>query len=466
MQQRRGSTYWGSVNDYDLFLVDENGNVLEGSTDIQYSTQDPIEFISKEDSEARGKMDIHAITGALTKALARYSEIQNTERYKSLPESVRENTIAGELSQDIRTLLVAQPELGADWIVNTGLVATCFAPALVREGLTRGAAGAVEWLQKVLSTQKARGLNVQALYGIRVASATSLTDAISLVPLDELPDSRQKQGLLERPSFAPYHPPPFYAFTLPSAALIVPGEVKLFFVKSNTADVQQPNARVDWKAQFEDIRHCLAISHREPIVPGPSWFQYDDSDLEAAALVTSVASFPHQEVVPMLTPEPDEIDLRQAAEIVRAYYALDQAARRKVRTAIKRVHLAFIRSSPAEKALELSIALETLLIDSDLPGELTFKISLRAALLTADDIKTRATNRAMIRAAYTLRNKLVHSGQSLNEVKMKGEGRMPSRDVAKQATAITISVIQSMLTAGRSPDWSDVELSPKGTSMG
>ena len=407
-------------------------------------------------------MDINAITDALTKALARYSEIQNTDHYKSLPASVREEKIAGELSRDIGTLLAAQPEFEEDRIDNTGLAYAFFAPALVREGRSRGATAAVEWLQKILSTKKVRGFQVQALYGIRVASVTSLVDEINLVPLDAVPDSRQKQGLLERPSLGPYHPPPFYWISSPSAALIVPVEIKPFFVKSNTAEAQESPARVDWKARFGDIRHCLAIRHGEPIVPGPSWFQYEDSDFEAAAIVTGVASFSHQEVVTMLTPEPGEMDLGQAAEIVRSYYALDEVTRRKVRTAMERVHLAFIRSSPEDKALELSIALETLLMDSR--GAISFKISLRAALLTAEDIKTRATNRAVVHATYTLRNQLVHSGKSKSEVKVKGEGQVPSRDVAKRATAITINVIQSVLTAGKLPDWSDVELSLQVTS--
>ena len=65
-------------------------------------------------------MDINAITVALTKALTRYSEIQNTDRYKSLSASVREETISRELSGDIGKLLAAQPEFGAD-----GLVSVC-----------------------------------------------------------------------------------------------------------------------------------------------------------------------------------------------------------------------------------------------------------------------------------------------------------------------------------------------------
>ena len=183
------------------------------------------------------------------KALARYSEIQNTAHYKSLPASVREEKIAGELSRDIGTLLAAQPEFEADRMDNTGLASAFFAPALVREGRSRGAIAAVEWLQKILSTKKVRGFQVQALYGIRVASVTSLVDEINLVPLDAVPDSCQKQGLLERPSLGPYHPPPFYWISSPSAALIVPVEIKPFFVKSNTAEAQDPPARVDWESQ-------------------------------------------------------------------------------------------------------------------------------------------------------------------------------------------------------------------------
>ena len=162
--------------------------------------------------------------------------------------------------------------------------------------------------------------------------------------------------------------------------------------------------------------------------------------------------------------EQGEIDSEQARAIVCAYYALNEGARQRVRTAMERVHLAFIRSSAADKTLELAIALETLLVDS--PGENTFKISLRAALLTAEDINSRATNRAIIRAAYKLRSALMHRGQSGTEVNVHGEGKVPSTDVAERATVIAIDVIRSVLTAGKLPDWSDVELSPRGSSMG
>ena len=410
-------------------------------------------------------MDITALTSALTKTLARYSEAQDTDRLKRLPRDIGEAVIAHELSRDIETLLAAQPEFRTNRMVNSpngrmGFACRFVAPMLVCEGRRRGAGAAVEWLTKVLSTKKARGFVVQALRGIRVASVTSLVDDIDLVPFDALPDSRQKQGLSVS-SHAPHQAIPIYAFELPSAALVVPIEIEPFLVESDKADTPRPGRRAESRVRFEDIRHCLALVNRAPIVSGPSWFHYEDSDLEAAVL-GSATSFSHQEVVPQSISDQGEIDAEQARATVCAYFALDEGARQRVRTALERVHLAFIRSVPADKTLELAIALETLLVDS--PGENTFKISLRAALLTAEDINSRATNRAIIRAAYSLRSALMHSGQSRTKVTVPGEGEVPSTDVAERATVITIDVIRSVLTAGKLPDWSDVELSPRGAS--
>ena len=375
-------------------------------------------------------MDINAITGALIEALDRYSEIQNIDRYRNLPESAREENIAGEVSRDIGILLAAQPEFGADGVAGTGYADVLFAPALVRVGLSRGATAAIEWLQKILSTRKARGFEIQALYGIRVASATSLVDDIKLVPLDELPDSCQKQGLLEGPSLSPFHNPPFYAYTTPGAALIGRVEKKLIFVNSNTAETQHPNGRVNCEARFKDIRHCLAISHGEPIVSGPSWFQYEDSDYEAAAFPRGVVSHPYHEIVPLAIIEQGEMDLRQAAKIVREYYALDKVLGGRY---VQRWNGCTWHSFEAHQKIRpwnCQSPLKHYSIDSF--GEHTFKISLRAALLTAEDIITRADNRAIIQAAYTLRSILMHGGQSKNEVTVSGKGKVPSRTLRRE----------------------------------
>ena len=83
-------------------------------------------------------MDVNAITEAITEAVTRYSEIANTDTYKTFQESVREEKMAHELSRDIGTLLAAQPEFQPDRIKNPGLASAVFAPVLVKQGRRRG----------------------------------------------------------------------------------------------------------------------------------------------------------------------------------------------------------------------------------------------------------------------------------------------------------------------------------------
>ena len=64
-----------SSNDYDLFLIDENDNVLDSSTDTQDGTQDPIEFIgSSEDDHTDARLLIVKASGS-----ARYLRLDTLE---------------------------------------------------------------------------------------------------------------------------------------------------------------------------------------------------------------------------------------------------------------------------------------------------------------------------------------------------------------------------------------------------
>ena len=59
-----------SGNDYDLFLIDENDNVLDSSTGFQDGTQDPIEFISSsEDDHTDARLLIVKTAGATDRYL-------------------------------------------------------------------------------------------------------------------------------------------------------------------------------------------------------------------------------------------------------------------------------------------------------------------------------------------------------------------------------------------------------------
>ena len=210
---------------------------------------------------------------------------------------------------------------------------------------------------------------------------------------------------------------------------------------------------------LDEIRLCLALEGPSIIIAGPSWFQYVDPDLEAAILFEG-SSYGSQEVLPygLLTDSPEPAN--DVEVLVRAYMRGIEKGKKKIRIALERLHQALIRRDPADRAVELSIALEALLIDSS--GEHTFKLSYRAALLVSDNVEERITNRGIIEATYDVRSKLLHRGSAKTEVKVKeGQGRKkcPWKEVASKAATITARVIKRIIMEGGLPEWNRFELS-------
>jgi len=247
-----------------------------------------------------------------------------------------------------------------------------------------------------------------------------------------------------------------YAWQPPTAALVARIDISPYLADG----VEQSQAAIDGatarSSLFEDIRLCLAMDGPRVIVSGPSWFQYLDPDLEAA-VIGAASRISHQEILPLHIPESAPLDVADPSRLVRAYVRIDSPVRNRLRTAMERLHQALIRRSPADQALEIAIALETLLVNS--AGEHTFKIALRAALLTSDDLTERSQNRAIIEAVYGMRSALMHTGQSPTECKVRNSGKQPAATVATSAARITARIIRRALADGHLPDWDTLELS-------
>ena len=420
-------------------------------------------------------MDEDALTAALETALARLHEVSIATRDVKVatPEGhllteMREARIDHELAESVLPILEVQPEFKdkAPMIKtdtgSSGFQSLFVAPALVREARQRKSAkAAVTWLTKVLGADSGKGLIIQTLWGISPTQQISIREGVDLLPFEALPHSRQKERLKDvgRPQNASL-PAPFFSLTTPTAALIAEREVRPFLIDASTGENSTDKDIRQVRPPLDEIRLCLALEGPSIIIAGPSWFQYVDPDLEAAILFEG-SSYGSQEVLPygLLTDSPEPAN--DVEVLVRAYMALEsEKGKKKIRIALERLHQALIRRDPADRAVELSIALEALLIDSS--GEHTFKLSYRAALLVSDNVEERITNRGIIEATYDVRSKLLHRGSAKTEVKVKeGQGKkeMPVEEVASKAATITARVIKRIIMEGGLPEWNRFELS-------
>ena len=234
----------------------------------------------------------------------------------------------------------------------------------------------------MLGPDSGEGLIIQTLWGISATQRISIWEGADLLPLKDLPHSRQKERLkdVDWPQYASL-PTPFFSWTTPTAALIAKTEVRPFLIDASTHNkgIRQAHPPLD------EIRLCLVLEGPSIIIAGPSWFQYVDPNLEAAILGVGT-SYINQEVLPVYIPEDSPEPTTDVQAIVRAYMALEsKEIKKKIRIALERLLQALIRSDPDDRALELSIALEAFLIDS--PDEHTFTLSCRASLVVSDKVE-------------------------------------------------------------------------------
>lgn len=425
-------------------------------------------------------MDAIALTNALETALTRLHEVNMATRdvkvatpERRLLTEMQDARTDHELAKDVLPILQVQPEFKDKApMINSmagriGFQSSFVAPALVHEARQRKSAkAAVTWLTKVLETNSGEGLIIQTLWGISPKQRISIWKGVELLPFEDLPHSRQKERLTDVGWPHQAHlPTPFFALQPPTAALIEKMEVRPFLIDANAEEKSTDKDISQDRPPLEVIRLCLALEGPSIIIAGPGWDQFVDPDLEAAVLAKGT-SYDSQEVLPhhVLLNDSSE-PASDVQDIVRAYMALASEKKKKIRIALERLHQALIRSDPAERALELSIALEALLIDS--PGEHTFKLAYRAALLVSNDVEERTKTRAIIETAYTMRSNLVHSGSINPLVKVRGQGKKPVEEIANRAATITAHVIKRIIMQGGPPEWNRFELSDgRAWSMG
>jgi hypothetical protein len=314
---------------------------------------------------------------------------------------------------------------------------------------------AVVWLEKVLRTDRADVLCVMAVSGITANQRISFEQGIELVPLDELPESKQKESFLRADGLAGTYMSWLRAWQRPKVALTLRVPDQLFMTKETPTDRDRGDRTLKHREFLDDIRLALTcVGPSAPLDTG-FWIQYEDPDLEAAVLYSGILGTLH-EISPMEFVAEVAVSPVDAQEAVSGFLALRGETRDKVRVALERLNQAMRRRQPGDKAVELSIAFEALLAQG--PGENTYKVGLRAALVAGGDGNRRVYNRAIVAAVYSLRSAVVHQGVAPASVKVRGKGKVASSEVVAEGASVAATVTRRVIAWAKVPGWHHFEL--------
>lgn len=353
-------------------------------------------------------------------------------------------------------------------MVNTLNGASGFYPSFLGPKLlqrtfdTGSASAAIAWLQKVLLTQVADGKFVTALWNVPVASEVQLAPNVRLVPFDSLPHSGQKIAI-ERSQFQAGIISTPLAWQPPSSALVVPYQITNFLLDSE----ETPAAYGDYTHMHQsmaDITLLLTLIGPRVAIQVAHWFNFDDPDLELALLGQSRGS-QMMEILPMLTAQnPPVLNAEEAIEVIRLFNALTQSAKERIRIATERLRRALLRHQPADRAVEVSIALEILCGDAQ-TTEMTHKVKIRAVRLLGGDPEVRERNRTILTKTYDVRSKLVHQGShDTKPISVFGES-MQVGAVIYEACHLCAELIKRVIRRGAFPEWLHFDINDNGSAL-
>jgi hypothetical protein len=222
----------------------------------------------------------------------------------------------------------------------------------------------------------------------------------------------------------------------------------LIYSADSKAELSSPGAA----NVLHDIVRCLTLVGPRAIVSKWEWSQHEDREL---ALITAGAQRHFHEIQPFSLRSLGEFNSALAIEIVRQYLDFDSSKKKQLQSAIERFDRALRRQKSEDAAVELSVALEALLGDGS--GELTWKLSLRAAILRGGDKGSRLYARSLVTSLYRLRSDVLHGRGSSESYSVEGT-KIPAGDLVSKGAVVVAEVLRGALLRGTLPNWFEAEL--------
>jgi hypothetical protein len=417
------------------------------------------------------QMDKTAISALISELLREDSAFARGAR-KNVPAGASAE-VADALYEHYRALplqelVSSQPEFpgGAGYMLSLGNGSYGFHSMEASKALLRYAAekkssdAAVDWLDRLLSTDVAQSLDITTLWGVRVSRSVELNSDFRLVPIDELPDSINKRRLTESATqiFDNVMSPRYFGLS-PQAALIKSTSISPFLRAARSVETELQRARRRRRMSAEPQEVLLALACLGPCAPTAAlaWSQLVDPDLARAVPYTGVM-MSHVDPLPMLALQPVDLASFEAPLIVQKYLATKGDLRAGLHISLGRLARAMRSNFPGDKALDLAIAAESLLAGRGF-GEYRYKVSLRAGLLTEGPLETKLRSRAVGLALYDLRSKVAHTGKPPVAVDLGKFGKSNPDEFLQESAQLVAKLIERIIRRGSIPDWSSFELS-------
>jgi hypothetical protein len=401
-------------------------------------------------------MDRDAIittSASLIGAASKYFELERTaEEFRGIVPARAEWDFF-RLAAPLIEILERQPELiGGQRRALFGSLGGVHPQGVFREllkiSVEKSPEIAVDWLERVVATTTARMRLITEIHGLEPPEGGIDVNGVRLLRLSELQETRQTNWM--KLAYGVRRGGRGYGeASLPDAAgvLKIESPIPIFADEARLKEVQA-TTWTNFERVARTVRAFTATVSGAPTI-GRQWAEYDDGDVDRAK-----PGFHYYNGIPD-GPRyfgSEKIDETSVALVARCLAFEGQFAR-KLGIAIGRLNLARRRPGIGDKAIEGSICLEALLGDDRF--DMTYKISLRAALLIETGLEQRQMVMKTVKHFYNRRSAAVHGSEL--------DGSLKDAKGVKDGLEICARVVKRVIELGRIPQWEAFEMSAGGS---
>ena len=275
---------------------------------------------------------------------------------------------------------------------------------LARAIVTKDVAETVSKFIEAVEANTTDALVVMGISGIRATGPIQLGPEICLVPMTEVPPSMQRGTALGQGTFNVMGP----RFAIPYALVTRFKFGPVFYRPKTPQPPEDMAARIPTEAAQMLLAEAFDLLGVLDVHPHYQmfWVQSDNWFLSSGMnggwqFSRSGEHWGHDIEVPK----------DDAEALAVSYFALSPQKRSKIlRIPLDRLGRAGREGDFADRAIDLGIALESLLLGDNDRGELSFRLSLRGAWLIGKDADERLEIQKALKRLYELRSRAVHSG--------------------------------------------------------
>ncbi|HEY5236868.1 MAG TPA: hypothetical protein VIJ62_00685 [Rhizomicrobium sp.] len=310
---------------------------------------------------------------------------------------------------------------------------------LARALVTQDVAGTVNAFIEAVHANGTDAIAVMGIAGVKAEGPIQLGPDIRLIPMTDVPPSMQRGTALGQGPFNAMGP----RFAIPHALVTRFKFGPVFYRPKNPQPPEDMAARVPTDAAQMLLAEAFDLLAVLGVYPHYHMFWVQSDNWFLSAGMNSGWQFSRSGEH---WARDADISTEEAEPLALEYFALDLRKRHKVlRIPLDRLGRAGREGDFADRAIDLGIALESLLLgDNDL-GELSFRLSLHGAWLIGNDEAERLEIQKSLKKLYELRSRAVHSGAIERSAK--------TGTTIARATEISQSLIRKAIELKCEIDW-------------